>query len=147
MRKGKRLTQSGANALVLLIHATVISHIVRGILFLDVSGWEVEIPEITVFPRDIVAGYWLTVAVLTLYSAFSRSHFLWRLSFVFTSIGYFIWLQILIEETGQESLNDVITYMFLSVIYFAVAIRADDPRPLQMLKRQMDDSSDLFSTD
>lgn len=136
----KSLAKSGASALLILLLSLCIYALTRGLVLLSSMDYSTYEPEFSDVPRDFIGWCWVVTGLLIGYSIVCGCMYAWRLSLLLCSLNFGLWSMLLIANHSYQIFDGAMTYMFLAVCCFAIAIRADDPRPLKLLKEQFNDN-------
>ena len=136
----KPLARSGASALLILLLCLFVYALMRGLVLLSSMDYSTYEPEFSDVPRDFIGVCWVVTGLLIGYSIFCSCMYAWRLSLLLCSLNFSLWALLLIANRSFQVFDGVMTYIFLAVCCFTIAIRADDPRPLKLLKEQFNDN-------
>jgi hypothetical protein len=142
----KPLIKSGASSLLLLLVSLTFYCFTRGLALLspiDYSAYDLEFSDIS---QEYIAAGWLVAGVVLTYALLTTNLYAWRVGLLLCSIGFATWAVLLIANRSFRVFDGIMTYCFLAICTFTIAIRSDDPRPLKLLKDQVNDRRDSSST-
>lgn len=142
----KPLVKSGASSLLLLLISLTIYCLVRGLALLSPLDYSAYSRDFDDIPQELIGIGWIVTGLIVGLSMFTKNMYLWRLGLLLCSTGFAAWAILLFANHSIRLLDGLMTYAFLSVCTFTIAIRSDDPRPLRLLKEQFDGAGDSSSS-
>lgn len=141
-RMVKPLVKSGPSSLLLLLISLTVYCLVRGLALLSPIDYSAYAKDFDDIPQELVGISWIVTGLIVGCSMFTKNMYMWRLGLLLCSTEFAAWAILLFSNHSIRIVDGLMTYCFLSVCTFTIAIRSDDPRPLRLLKEQIDDNRD-----